>query len=56
MAAGVREVVLVAQDLASYGRDQGVGDRRLVPLVREVADRATACACCTSTPRTSMAR
>ena len=25
---GVREVVLVAQDLASYGRDQGVGERR----------------------------
>jgi ribosomal protein S12 methylthiotransferase len=40
VAAGVREVVLVAQDLASYGRDQGVGDRRLVPLVREVAHRA----------------
>jgi ribosomal protein S12 methylthiotransferase len=38
-AAGVREVVLVAQDLASYGRDQGVGDRRLVPLVGEVAAR-----------------
>jgi ribosomal protein S12 methylthiotransferase len=32
-AAGVREVVLVAQDLASYGRDQGVGERRLVELV-----------------------
>ena len=31
-AGGVREVVLVAQDLASYGRDQGVGERSLVPL------------------------
>jgi ribosomal protein S12 methylthiotransferase len=38
-AGGVREVVLVAQDLASYGRDQGRGERRLVPLVGEVARR-----------------
>jgi ribosomal protein S12 methylthiotransferase len=38
-ASGVREVVLVAQDLASYGRDQGVGERALVPLVGEVAAR-----------------
>lgn len=30
----VREVVLVAQDLAAYGRDQGVGERAIVPLVR----------------------
>jgi ribosomal protein S12 methylthiotransferase len=36
---GVREVVLVAQDLASYGRDQGVGERSLVPLVHAVAAR-----------------
>jgi ribosomal protein S12 methylthiotransferase len=36
-AGGVREVVLVAQDLASYGRDQGVGSRQIVPLVDEVA-------------------
>lgn len=35
-ALGVREVVLVAQDLASYGRDQGVGERSLVPLISEV--------------------
>ncbi|HLT15686.1 MAG TPA: 30S ribosomal protein S12 methylthiotransferase RimO [Acidimicrobiales bacterium] len=35
-AGGVREVVLVAQDLASYGRDQGQGTRDLVPLVGEV--------------------
>ena len=27
------EIVLVAQDLASYGRDQGRGERRIVPLV-----------------------
>jgi ribosomal protein S12 methylthiotransferase len=38
-AGGVREIVLVAQDLASYGRDQGVGERRLVPLVDAVAAR-----------------
>ncbi len=34
---GVREIVLVAQDLASYGRDQGVGERRLVPLIDEIS-------------------
>jgi ribosomal protein S12 methylthiotransferase len=38
-AGGVREVVLVAQDLASYGRDQGVGTKSLVPLVEAVAER-----------------
>jgi len=38
-AGGVREVVLVAQDLASFGRDQGRGKRRIVPLVRAVARR-----------------
>jgi ribosomal protein S12 methylthiotransferase len=36
---GVREVVLVAQDLAAYGRDQGRGERRIVPLVEAVAER-----------------
>jgi ribosomal protein S12 methylthiotransferase len=35
----VREVVLVAQDLASFGRDQGQGDKQIVPLVRAVAAR-----------------
>ncbi len=34
---GVREIVLVAQDLASYGRDQGVGTKEIIPLVDEVA-------------------
>jgi ribosomal protein S12 methylthiotransferase len=38
-AGGVREIVLVAQDLASFGRDQGRGDRRIVPLVEAVARR-----------------
>jgi ribosomal protein S12 methylthiotransferase len=33
------EIVLVAQDLAAYGRDQGVGERAIVPLVRAVAER-----------------
>jgi len=33
------EIVLVAQDLAAYGRDQGVGTRNIVPLVRAVAER-----------------
>lgn len=36
---GVREIVLVAQDLASFGRDQGRGAKQLVPLVRAVAGR-----------------
>jgi ribosomal protein S12 methylthiotransferase len=36
---GVREVVLVAQDLASFGRDQGRGQRRIVPLMEAVARR-----------------
>jgi ribosomal protein S12 methylthiotransferase len=36
-ANGVQEVVLVAQDLAAYGRDQGAGERRIVPLVDAVA-------------------
>ncbi|MGH9235407.1 MAG: 30S ribosomal protein S12 methylthiotransferase RimO [Acidimicrobiales bacterium] len=38
-AAGVREVVLVAQDLAAYGRDQGRGERRIVPLVEALTRR-----------------
>jgi ribosomal protein S12 methylthiotransferase len=38
-ALDVREVVLVAQDLASFGRDQGRGQRKIVPLVRKVAGR-----------------
>ncbi len=36
---GAQEIVLVAQDLAAYGRDQGVGERNIVPLVKEVARR-----------------
>ncbi len=38
-ALGAQEIVLVAQDLASYGRDQGVGERSIVPLVEAVAER-----------------
>jgi len=34
-----REIVLVAQDLAAFGRDQGKGERAIVPLVRAVAER-----------------
>jgi ribosomal protein S12 methylthiotransferase len=36
---GVQEVVLVAQDLASYGRDQGRGERRIVPLFESISAR-----------------
>jgi ribosomal protein S12 methylthiotransferase len=38
-AAGipVREIVLVAQDLAAFGRDQGRGDRAIVPLIEAVS-------------------
>ena len=39
VASGAREVVLVAQDLAAYGRDQGRGERRIVPLVEALARR-----------------
>jgi len=35
----VNEVVLIAQDLASFGRDQGQGDKAIVPLVQAVAER-----------------
>jgi ribosomal protein S12 methylthiotransferase len=34
-----QEIVLVAQDLAAYGRDQGVGERSIVPLVNRVAEQ-----------------
>jgi ribosomal protein S12 methylthiotransferase len=39
VAGGAKEIVLVAQDLASYGRDQGVGTKDIVPLVEAVAAR-----------------
>ena len=38
-ALEAQEIVLVAQDLAAYGRDQGVGERAIVPLVEAVAER-----------------
>lgn len=38
-ALGVSEVVLVAQDLAAFGRDQGQGSRQIVPLLAEVSKR-----------------
>ena len=38
-ALGVREAVLVAQDLASYGRDQGQGERGIIPLVESLRSR-----------------
>ncbi|QXC62516.1 30S ribosomal protein S12 methylthiotransferase RimO [Aquihabitans sp. G128] len=36
---GADEIVLVAQDLAAFGRDQGVGERSIIPLVQAVAER-----------------
>ena len=39
VAGGAQEIVLVAQDLASYGRDQGKGTKDLVPLIESVAAR-----------------
>ena len=36
-ALDAREIVLVAQDLAAYGRDRGVGERSIVPLVRRIS-------------------
>ncbi len=38
-ALEAEEVVLVAQDLAAYGRDQNSGERSIVPLVRAAAER-----------------
>jgi ribosomal protein S12 methylthiotransferase len=38
---GVSEVVLVAQDLAAFGRDQGRGTRQIVPLVKAAAERVS---------------
>jgi ribosomal protein S12 methylthiotransferase len=35
----VKEVVLVAQDLAAYGRDQGVGKKSIIPLMEEIVQR-----------------
>jgi len=34
-----KEIVLVAQDLAAFGRDQGKGERSIVPLVKAVSGR-----------------
>jgi ribosomal protein S12 methylthiotransferase len=38
MTMPVREIVLVAQDLASFGRDQGRGERSIVALIHAVAE------------------
>ncbi len=38
-ALEAREIVLVAQDLASYGRDQGQGERNIIPLVESLSRR-----------------
>ena len=35
----VKEVVLVAQDLAAYGRDQGVGEKSIIPLIERITQR-----------------
>ncbi len=53
-ASGVREVVLVAQDLAAYGRDQGRGTRRDRPAGRRAGGRGSSgSGCCTCTRPTS---
>jgi ribosomal protein S12 methylthiotransferase len=44
-ALGAREIVLVAQDLAAYGRDQGQGRRRLAELVQRVGERVDRVRC-----------
>ena len=54
-----REIVLVAQDLASYGKDRPgeLGAGSIVPLVRGGGRSAsTGSACCTSTRATSPTR
>ena len=35
----VKEVVLVAQDLAAFGRDQGVGEKSIIPLIEQITQR-----------------
>jgi ribosomal protein S12 methylthiotransferase len=44
VAGGAKEIVLVAQDLAAYGRDREGGpeqdERRIIPLVEAAAERA----------------
>ena len=35
----VREIVLIAQDLAAYGRDQGVGEKRILNLLEAVSEQ-----------------
>ncbi len=37
----VQEAVLVAQDLAAYGRDQGVGERAIIPLYQAASERVS---------------
>ena len=55
-ASGVQEIVLVAQDLASYGRDQGVGHQGDRPAGRGGGrPRAAGCGCSTCTRPTSRA-
>ena len=38
-ALDAKEIVLVAQDLAAYGRDAGRGERSIAPLVQAVSER-----------------
>ncbi|MEI7886674.1 MAG: 30S ribosomal protein S12 methylthiotransferase RimO [Actinomycetes bacterium] len=35
----VQEIVLIAQDLAAYGRDQGVGEKRILSLLEAVSEQ-----------------
>ena len=54
---GAREIVLVAQDLARYGRDQGQGAKAARAARRPRSPtRSTGSACSTSTRRTSTTR
>ena len=38
-ALQVKEVVLVAQDLAAYGRDQSIGQKSVIPLIEEIVKK-----------------
>ncbi len=51
-AAGVGELVLVAQDLTGYGQDLGTpgGLADLLRLLSETSRACAACACSTCTP------
>ena len=56
VAGGAREIVLVAQDLAAYGRDQGQGATRWWGRSSTLRHRCPISTCRSSTPRSRCSR